>query len=73
MKQLNNTDGILSNIIEHLAEQHKLMLIGYAQSLLDIYYDDRLTEEEIIDVEEAKLEVARGEYVTLEEMRKYAQ
>ena len=73
MTQVNNTDGILSNIVERLTEHHKLMLIGYAQSLLDIYYDDRLTNEEIIDVEEAKLEIERGEYATLEEMRKYAQ
>lgn len=57
----------LHEMIEAMSEKEAEDLLDYLNLLAD---PDELTEEELRDIEVARQEIARGEYVTLEEFRK---
>lgn len=55
----------LINIIRYMPEEKLNRLVKYADEL-----DDELTPEEIARIEEGKAQIARGESVSLDELKR---
>jgi hypothetical protein len=58
----------LHHLVDELGEAAVGELLEYAQWLSEP--EDTLTDEELVRVEAGKVEIARGDYVTLEELRR---
>lgn len=55
----------LVRIIRYLSKEKLARLLKYAENL-----DDELTPEDMADIKAAKAEIARGEWVSLDEVKR---
>lgn len=60
----------IHQLVDALSDEEAEALLDYLNMLAD---PDELTEEELVRVRQAKAEMDRGEYVTLEELRQELQ
>jgi hypothetical protein len=54
-------------LVDEMTDEEAADLLDYVNMLSD---PDELTSEEIAEIEDGKAEVRRGEYITLEELRR---
>lgn len=60
----------LHNIIDKLKKEDAESLLHLLRKLINSYHDDKLTAEEIMEIEEAKTGIDKGEYVDFEDLKK---
>lgn len=61
----NQVKDEVFKLLQQLSDEDVLDILDYLNNRLD---PDTLTEEELAEVEEARKEIARGDYVTLEQI-----